>query len=353
MKSAKLAIRHGLVFLSLIHAPGVMANDVNNEGNLTPAEREAIETRIETLTAEIRELRAQLHSSNNAGVADARVEEDPSTVALEEAEERRELERESSLNPFAITTYRRNYLMPWSYNTNPNGEDFRQLSEGHIGNAEVKYQFSAKFSLVEDMFDDNGDLYFAYTQRSWWQAYNSEDSAPFRETNFEPEIFVSFDNDMTFWGWTNTQNRVAFNHQSNGRSATLSRSWNRIYAETIFQRGDWAFSVAPHWRVPESESEDDNPDIERYMGYGDISLAKRIMDSHEASLLVRGNPSAGHMGTQLDYSWPLFGNIRGYVQYYNGYGESLIDYNHHNNRLSLGFSLNPLFAGQAAGRAQR
>ncbi|MFC3283407.1 phospholipase A [Litchfieldella rifensis] len=319
-----------------------MAIDSTDQDDLTPAEREAIEARIEALTTELEDLRDQLAQAD---------EEAPSNAVLEEAEERRELERESSLNPFAITAYRRNYLMPWSYNANPNGEDFREISGDDVAdNAEVKFQFSAKFSLVEDMFGDNGDLFFAYTQRSWWQAYNSDNSAPFRETNFEPEVFVSFDNDLTLFGWTNTQNRIAFNHQSNGKSGELSRSWNRIYAETIFQRGDWAVSVAPHWRVPESEGDDDNPDIERFMGYGDISIARRINDDHEASLLVRGNPSAGNMGTQLDYSWPMFGNVRGYVQYYYGYGESLIDYDHRNNRLSLGFSLNPLFSGSQAQR---
>lgn len=81
------------------------------------------------------------------------------------------------------------------------------------------------------------------------------------------------------------------------------------------------------------------------MGYGDITVARRIHGDQEASLMVRGNPSAGHMGTQFDYSWELFGNIRAHVQYYYGYGESMIDYDHRSNRLSLGFSLNPLFTG--------
>ncbi|MHB0776437.1 phospholipase A [Halomonas sp. WWR20] len=266
-------------------------------------------------------------------------------AATAQAEVRRDLERESSRNPLAITTYRRNYLLPWTYNTNPNQAAFRELSNGgEIGNAEVKFQLSFKVNLVEDIFDGKGDLYFAYTQRSWWQAYNSDDSAPFRETNYEPEAFLSFDNNWTLLGWTNTLNRVGFVHQSNGRAAPLSRSWNRVYADVVLQRGEWAISVAPHWRIPESDSDDDNPHLENYVGYGDITVAKAF-DDKEVSLLVRGNPGKGHYGTQLDYSFPLFGKVRGYVQYYHGYGESLIDYDHNNRRLGLGFSLNTFLAG--------
>lgn len=62
---------------------------------------------------------------------------------------------------------------------------------------------------------------------------------------------------------------------------------------------------------------------------------------------MRGNPAEGHLGTQLDYSWPMFGSIRGHLQYYYGYGESLIDYDQRTNRLSLGFSLNPLFTASS------
>ncbi|GAB2794464.1 hypothetical protein GCM10027040_20910 [Halomonas shantousis] len=260
-------------------------------------------------------------------------------------EVRRDLERESSRNPLAITTYRRNYLLPWSYNTNPDQRDFRAISsEGDADNAELKFQLSLKINLIEDLLGDNGDLYFAYTQRSWWQAYNSDASSPFRETNYEPEAFVSFDNSWSLLGWTNTLNRIGLIHQSNGRSDPLSRSWNRIYAETVFQRGEWAFSVAPHWRIPESDSDDDNPDLENYIGYGDITVV-RAFDDKEVSLLVRGNPGKGRYGTQLDYSFPLFGKVRGYVQYYHGYGESLIDYDNNNHRLGLGFSINTFLAG--------
>lgn len=270
---------------------------------------------------------------------------DPVQQANEQAEVRRDLEAETAENPLAITAYRRNYIMPWTYNTNPDEADFREItSEGDVDNSEIKFQISFKVKLFDNLFDDNGDVFFAYTQRSWWQAYNSEASSPFRETNYEPEAFLSFDNSATVFGWTNTINRVGFAHQSNGRSDPLSRSWNRVYAESIFQRGDWAVSVMPHWRVPENDEDDDNPDLEDYIGYGDLTVV-RALGEHEVSLMVRGNPGKQHLGTQLDYSFPLFGKVRGFVQYYRGYGESLIDYDHDVQRFGLGFSINTFLAG--------
>ncbi|MGM0783216.1 MAG: phospholipase A [Pseudomonadota bacterium] len=309
-------------------------------------ERAEIEARIEALNAELAELNRQLDALPEESVVPVDLEEQ---AARKEAAQRRQLEEESTRNPLAITAHRRNYLLPFSYNRNPDTDNFAAVANGNAPNdIEVKYQFSVKVNILEDLFGNRGDLHFAYTQRSWWQAYNADASSPFRETNYEPEMFLSFDNDWRFLGWTNSRNQIAINHQSNGQSGDLSRSWNRLYLESRFRRGDWAISIAPHWRVPESAEDDDNPDIHRYMGYGDITVARRFEDDAEASLMVRGNPGTGNMGAQADYSWPLFGNIRGYVQYYHGYGESLIDYDHRNHRLSLGFSLNPLFSGSGS-----
>ena len=322
-----------------------LSSSVHAATELSASERQAIEARVQTLETELRDLRQTLAEDASATEADASPAEREAQNLETRVDKRRELERESSRNPLAVTTYRRNYLLPWAYNANPDQDRFAEVTDAtDADNTEVKYQLSFKVNLIEDLFDDNGDVYFAYTQRSWWQAYNSEASAPFRETNYEPEAFISFDNSMSALGWTNTINRLGFAHQSNGRSDPLSRSWNRVYADMVFQRDEWAVSVAPHWRAPENEEDDDNPDLEDYIGYGDVTLVRAFGDQ-EVSLLMRGNPGKSHYGAQLDYSFPLFGKVRGYVQYYHGYGESLIDYDHINRRLGLGFSINTFLAG--------
>ncbi|KPQ24190.1 MAG: phospholipase A1 [Halomonas sp. HL-48] len=314
--------------------------------------RADIEERIRELNNELSQLHQQLQQVDERETDGDTVVPAPELVAIEDLNERRQLEQESGRNPFSITTHRTNYLFPVSYNDNQNRENFRSISSDTApDDTELKFQFSAKVNLAEDvLWGDVGDLYFGYTQRSWWQAYNTDASSPFRETNYEPEMFIDIDTPWDALGWVNTRNRVAINHQSNGRSDPLSRSWNRVYLESIFQSGDWAVTFAPHWRIPESEASDDNPDIERYMGYGDIRVAKRLEDNHEISGQLRGNPSAGNMGTQIDYSWPAFNSLRAHVQYYYGYGESLIDYDHRVHRLSIGFSLNPLFSTSGLNR---
>lgn len=318
--------------------------------------QDEIEARIRALNAELYDLRQQLQQVQQAENPEETVlglpfEPLPEEAAREDLSDRRALEQASSRNPFSITTHRTNYLFPVSYNANQNRAKFINISDdSEVDSMELKFQFSAKVNLAEQVFGDYGDVFFGYTQRSWWQAYNTDASSPFRETNYEPEIFIDFDTAWGILGWVNTRNRVSLNHQSNGRSAPLSRSWNRVYLESTFQHGDWAFTVAPHWRVPESDSDDDNPDIERYMGYGDIRLSKRLNNNHEVSGLLRGNPSAGNLGTQIDYSWPAFNSLRAHVQYYYGYGESMVDYDHRVHRLSLGFSLNPLFSATGLNR---
>ncbi|TNF34522.1 MAG: phospholipase [Gammaproteobacteria bacterium] len=247
---------------------------------------------------------------------------------------------------YALLPYKPIYILPFSYNANPNEDPFLTggPSNESLDHTEIKFQLSMQVPLALELFGDNGDLILGYTQASWWQAYNNDISSPFRETNYEPEIFLSFHNDWEVLGFRNTQNQFGFNHQSNGRGGDLSRSWNRLFANFIFEKENWLVSVKPWWRIPEDDKDyigdpsgDDNPDIEKYMGYGEFLTVYRE-GNHTVSMLLRNNLRSDNKGAvQLDWSFPVSKRLRGQVQYFNGYGESLIDYNASTERISFGF----------------
>jgi phospholipase A1 len=213
-----------------------------------------------------------------------------------------------------------------------------------LNNMEAKFQISFKFMLWEDLFRKytNGDLYFAYTQLAMWQVYSTEISSPFRDTNFEPEIFFSLDNDWEIFGFKNRLNYFGIVHQSNGRSDPLSRSWNRLFATFIFNRGNFAFALKAWWRIPEDEDDDDNPDIHQYLGYGELRAAYK-WGKQTFDLMWRNNLDFDDNRGAVEVGWtfPLLGTdrIKGYVQYFNGYGQCLLDYNASSSTLGAGFLL--------------
>ncbi len=245
---------------------------------------------------------------------------------------------------FVITPYLPNYILLAAWNSaGVNERPFREQYPGEtlsLQDVEAKFQISFKFPLARSLFGDNGDLYAAYTNRSFWQVYDDQDSAPFRETNHQPELWLRFYSGREFLGLRNLANDIGIVHQSNGRGGRLSRSWNRIYARFLFEKGNFAFAVQPWWRIPEDEEDDDNPDIEDYLGNFEFQGAYK-WGVHEFGLMFRNNLnlSRNRGAVQLDWSFPLYGKLRGYVQWFNGYGESLIDYDASVNSIGAGFLL--------------
>jgi phospholipase A1 len=133
---------------------------------------------------------------------------------------------------------------------------------------------------------------------------------------------------------------VGINHQSNGRGDPLSRSWNRVIFTVGLDRENWALVLRPWWRVPDG-NDDDNPDIEDYIGRGDAMLTYS-KGGHEFTVLARHSLRTGdksHGAVQLDWGFPIHRSFRGHIQAFHGYGESLIDYNHKATYIGLGISL--------------
>ena len=140
-----------------------------------------------------------------------------------------ELEPETRMGRFPITPYRSNYILPYTYNTSPNYGAVRAADPGKdLKYEEAAFQLSFKVKLWTDVLNQKADLWVAYTQRSFWQVYNFEDSSPFRETDYEPELLLNFRTDYSILGLRGRFLNVGINHQSNGQSEPLSRSWNRI-----------------------------------------------------------------------------------------------------------------------------
>ena len=262
-------------------------------------------------------------------------------------EDRMRKDKEHVLQPFTLMAHKPNYILLAAYNNSSYDPTLYQEQFDDPGysldDTEAQFQLSIKFPLLVNLFNDTMDIYGAYTNHSFWQVYNSDESSPFRETNHEPEIWAQFHpNWEIFGGFKNTWNSFGVVHQSNGRGGDLSRSWNRIYAWITFEKGDFAMSIKPWYRIPEDDEDDDNPDITDYLGHYELS-ATYTYDKHVFSIMSRNNLESGFDkgAVELSWSFPLwdYPYLKGYVQYFNGFGESLIDYNHRVNRIGIGFSL--------------
>ncbi|WP_353662007.1 phospholipase A [Hydrogenimonas sp. SS33] len=293
---------------------------------------------------------------------------------------------------FGLMPYKANYILPIGYADqkyrrqpsayknfaiadaiNPIPGFSRDKKYGYYDEkAEVEFQFSLKKNLTYNLFGFHEYITAAYTQRSFWQLYSA--SGPFRETNYMPELFATFptsseiDNTYglkaTKWG---------FIHQSNGQEGYRSRSWNRLYLAGLFQWGNLFLKPRVWYRIPETDKsddyyrgyvdvnhngrpdtgdrlvdpnsesgKDDNPDITDYLGYGDITFSY-LWHKHQFGGLFRYNfGKGGHDrgAVQLDWSYPFFGSKTTfwYFKLFNGYGESLIDYNHNVTKTSFGFA---------------
>lgn len=273
---------------------------------------------------------------------------------------------------FGLTPYRVNYFLPLSYskdkprrvsptihpnNISPALEPYTHYNE----NLEVEFQLSLKKQLSYDLFGFNEYIFAAYTQKVWWQLY--DDSGPFRETNYLPEVFVTIPTSQSIDDSLGLKAvKLGFIHESNGQEGYYSRSWNRLYATGMWQWDNLFLSTRAWYRIKEdrksdayyngdlgddleaiiAESDgDDNPDILDYLGYGDIKI-DYLYQKHQFSLLLRNNLDFEHNkgAVEFNYTYPLFNspNTFWYIKLFNGYGENLVDYNRNVTKASFGFS---------------
>ncbi|WP_462325302.1 phospholipase A [Desulfoplanes sp.] len=251
-----------------------------------------------------------------------------------------ELDGSKPRGRFTFMPHRDNYIMPFTYNGSPNREPDHTGEVDTVKDAEAAFQLSMKVKLWQDVLGQNMDLWFGYTQRSFWQVYSVDESSPFRETNYEPEVLLDYRTDLDLLGVKLRTVTFGLNHQSNGRAEPLSRSWNRLVGNLGLEYKDFVFEIKTWYRIPESEDEDDNPNIDEYMGPGELWV-HYYLDGHRFGAMWRNNCrfDDNRGALQLDWAFPLGRKLSGYVQYFTGYGESLLDYDHAVDRIGIGFVL--------------
>ena len=268
-------------------------------------------------------------------------------------------ERITENNDFVITPHAQNYILAFTHNSNPNQQPYEDQDVypdlAHpVQHKSAKLQLSIKVPITHrDILFENDGVYFGFTLKSLWQVYNHALSAPFRETNYRPEVFYQTPISSELLGGTWFA-RVGFEHESNGQHQLLSRSWNRVFMGIGFQKDNWALYLQPWYRLPEDKKKDDlnplsppppkgddNPDITDYLGHYELT-ALIDWDRYIFSSKIRYNFETGYGSAETGFSFPLWGRLKGFVQYYDGYGESLIDYNHRSQRIGLGILLTDL-----------
>ena len=236
------------------------------------------------------------------------------------------------------------YFLPYTYSFNPNTKSSSAMQD--TDRTEAKFQFSFKINILSSFYKDYFRLSFAYTNLSFWQLYNVEESKPFRETNHEPELFLEFKPDGVSSLKRSTYYRLGIALQSNGQDVELSRSWNRVYAQINTELKYTTLSLTIWDRIHEEAKEspddpdgDDNPDITKFMGNFELRASTKFKDN-TLSVILRNNLRQDNKGAvEVTYSFPIGTKFKGYFQFFNGYGESLIDYDSSIQRVGIGIAM--------------
>jgi phospholipase A1 len=262
-----------------------------------------------------------------------------------------ELDPGDKRGTFNYTAYRPNYFLPLRemarvhrYPSSPSRGIALTLPPYQHG--EAKLQLSMRSKVMENALLPGADLWVAYTQQSMWQLWNQAQSAPFRNTDFQPEVIYVVP--TPDWlrhgpaGWTWQMSEFGFVHQSNGQSGALSRSWNRLYASAGIEHGGVTAALRIEKRLERSgNQQDDNADIGDHLGRIETQLT--WSPGHAMATLLWRPSWRGRGSVQLDWTYPIHQDrpdgLRWYIQGFQGFGETLLDYNIRQTSLGFGLTL--------------
>ena len=206
-------------------------------------------------------------------------------------------------------------------------------------NSDVKFQVSIAQRLTKRTLPFNTYLYLFYTQKCMWNVF--ENSMPMRDFNFNPGIGLAkhlFVKNRYVGKVT-----LMIEHESNGRDGIESRSWNKVsLASNIFI--DPNFMVHGKVWIPIIDGQN-NQDILYYSGIYQVGTTFTTPNKRFgfALTMVKRKGWNFKYNTIWEVNYRLFKDENQFLflQYYNGYGENLLDYNQYHSRLRIGLVIKP------------
>lgn len=232
----------------------------------------------------------------------------------------------SSDKSLEVSLHKENYLIPY-YN------NLKKVYDA-TDDEELKFQLSLKVSLLQL---GTSFLAVAYTQKAHWQIYDEEESRPFRETNYNPEIFFRSGNGFNYID-------LGFEHESNGREEPQSRSWDRVFLRGQYSSRSFKVGLK-WWSIVESEDySDSHPEREESLKsfYGNTELELGLLiNGTMLKSLSRYNPDTYKGFVEAKLLWRLAGQLYWGAFYSKGYGDSLRSYDIDNESVGIGILTNP------------
>ena len=208
-------------------------------------------------------------------------------------------------------------------------------------NSDVKFQISIAQRLTKSTLPFNTYLFLTYSQKCMWNVF--EESLPMRDFNFNPGIGLA--KLLIVKDKLIGKAMLMVEHESNGRDGEASRSWNKIsFAANIYI--DPQFMIHGKYWIPIIDGEN-NKDILKYCGIYQTGIQVTSKDRRfgMAVTVVKGQGWNFNCNVIVELNYRLFkkDNQFLFLQYYNGYGENLLDYNQFHSRLRAGIVIKPNF----------
>lgn len=206
-------------------------------------------------------------------------------------------------------------------------------------NTDIKFQISIQQRLTRSTLPFGTYLYLFYSQKCWWNVL--ENSMPMVDLNFNPGIGLA----KPLFVKTRYVGKVTLmaEHESNGRDGLASRSWNKISLAASIMIDPQVTVHGKVW-IPIVDGQN-NRDILDYSGIYQVGteFTSRNRRFTASVVLVKRRGWKLNYNTIIELGYRIFrrDNQFLFLQFYNGYGECMLDYNQFRSRVRVGIVIKP------------